>query len=698
MREKICKIDLHIHTPASNCYKGTKNDDAYFDILRKAKKKDLKIIAFTDHNSIGGYKRFNQICQQWSRQRDKKRRLRILRDLLLLPGVEFEVSNGIHFLVIFDNHTSVADIEAFLRDGGYAEDDFGAEIPNRISNWDVLDFLREVKRFNCIVICSHIDSSKGVYNVIPQGTLRAKCFASEQIHGIEYENEVTKDKIANLIKTSKDYQRKTSIAFVKFSDAHNISNVGDNYTFVKLDELSFDSLKSSFGNSSERISVEFPETQAILDKLINREISFGIEDFSYENKLRFKKLICALNNSTGGYCLFGITENKNKVGLDFKFGNKKELKNKMKGYLDHIFTCVKEIDGEVNLKPGVYPIRGKRIIISVQVQKSDVLINIKNDGNIYTIRDGKIDVIFAKELQHIIESKSLSLLETKIQKKLGQVEGEVESIRNCLKAIPIMKKFEENSIRLIRVINDVTALKDVRLPKSQFNRFNRLKTRFSNGQHQGDTIFFEHKIEPRLDYAYLRFSPPILNLKLHNKMDNKESVYLVPGGAVFYSRNRLLLFTNNTGFAIAFSSQDVQKYSNKFLVAFLKSSFWLWYCLNRFESYNVISKDIFNKIVIPRINFKNPQQLKIIKDIDFNVDKILRLETSFLKNIGALKDRTNTEKLLQKVEQHNKSIDKFAYEIDKYIYLLVGLVPAEIKTIESSLRSIRVYQPELTKG
>ena len=50
------KVDLHIHTPASNCYEGPKDKEEYLRILRTVKSKDLKVISFTDHNSIEGYK------------------------------------------------------------------------------------------------------------------------------------------------------------------------------------------------------------------------------------------------------------------------------------------------------------------------------------------------------------------------------------------------------------------------------------------------------------------------------------------------------------------------------------------------------------------------------------------------------------------------------------------------------------------
>jgi len=61
MNADFVKIDLHIHTPASKCYKGNKDNSEFLNILRKAKNEELKIIAITDHNSIQGYKKLIEL-------------------------------------------------------------------------------------------------------------------------------------------------------------------------------------------------------------------------------------------------------------------------------------------------------------------------------------------------------------------------------------------------------------------------------------------------------------------------------------------------------------------------------------------------------------------------------------------------------------------------------------------------------------
>lgn len=251
MENNIYKVDLHIHTPASKCYKGKKVDEEYLRIIKKAKQEKIKIIAFIDHNSIDGFKKYKERKEKLeqekatllmikdSKQSKKKiitidKSLKLLNDVLVLPGIEFEVSDAIHFLVIFDDETSIKQIDNLLKDGGYDEEQSGLETPTRVSNWSILQFLDILKKYNCITICSHVDSNKGVYNDIKPGALRAKCLSSELLNGIEYNSEVTKDKIASIIKDSKEYQRKTPLAFVRFSDAHNIDEIGRSITYIKL--------------------------------------------------------------------------------------------------------------------------------------------------------------------------------------------------------------------------------------------------------------------------------------------------------------------------------------------------------------------------------------------------------------------------------------------------------------------------------
>ena len=52
------RADLHLHTPASEDY--AEPEITYLDILQEAERRELEIIAFTDHNTVHGYEQFQR--------------------------------------------------------------------------------------------------------------------------------------------------------------------------------------------------------------------------------------------------------------------------------------------------------------------------------------------------------------------------------------------------------------------------------------------------------------------------------------------------------------------------------------------------------------------------------------------------------------------------------------------------------------
>ncbi|MCH7852920.1 MAG: hypothetical protein IIB76_01125 [Proteobacteria bacterium] len=106
----------------------------------------------------------------------------------------------------------------------------------------------------------------------------------EQIWGVEADQSAAdewveqKEKLQHIIKTSKEYYRTIPLAFLKFSDSHVADTVGLPSTWVKLEKISFESLKTAFSNASELVSTEEPHVMKILDDLIKSPNSFGIPD------------------------------------------------------------------------------------------------------------------------------------------------------------------------------------------------------------------------------------------------------------------------------------------------------------------------------------------------------------------------------------------------------------------------------------
>ena len=56
------RIDLHLHTPGSADYQEP--GVTYLDILRQAEQRNLDIVAFTDHNTMAGYRAMTEEIEQ----------------------------------------------------------------------------------------------------------------------------------------------------------------------------------------------------------------------------------------------------------------------------------------------------------------------------------------------------------------------------------------------------------------------------------------------------------------------------------------------------------------------------------------------------------------------------------------------------------------------------------------------------------
>ena len=95
---RIVNVDLHIHSPASKCFKspkGVSNEDAYMGLLNESIANKIEIIATTDHNTFRG---FNNIREQIKNNKTFRKKY---NSLLILCGIEITCYSN-HLLAIFD--------------------------------------------------------------------------------------------------------------------------------------------------------------------------------------------------------------------------------------------------------------------------------------------------------------------------------------------------------------------------------------------------------------------------------------------------------------------------------------------------------------------------------------------------------------------------------------------------------------------
>ena len=696
------KVDLHIHTPASYCYEGPKDADEYLNIIRAAKSKDLRVISFTDHNSIEGYKKVLDIKDELANEIDKlgsvvpsqetKKRLKCLQkdlsifdDILILPGIEFEVRNGIHLLIIFNSTTSIQKIETFLRDGGFSIDDFGKEETTKLSNWDIFALFEESRKYDCIVIDAHTDSQKGIYNTIPPSASRANCFQSRELNAVAYRSEKQRENLAQIL-TSREYKRETPLSFVRFSDSHSSSNVGADFTWFRLDQLNFESIKNALMHPDEMISTEEPSSAKILNRLMELDNCYSIPDLSENNRGPLKKMICALRNTNGGYVLLGVS-NRHKVGMSITTVRGSPRNDpSFKVFLE----CLREIEPRCTPNITIYPLRADKVVISLYIKPSEILTGVKGDGHIYTLRNRELTTLDAQEIHSFMTERVTKQIESKIAKRITHVENTCLLVKNYFCSAPIMREFENNS-RQYRFM--IQTIQSVDFSPYDINRIRNLYRKNPNGSSIGNLIYQQDTQPPRLENAYLRYTPPIFILRnMKNKPLLKETIYIVPGGGVYYS-NRLYPYYNPEYriIPILHRTHINSPYGMKFTACFLKSSFLLWHCLLNHESVDLYQPEIIKSVRLPNIDFEEQSNRDRLAKLENTFDQIIVLEKAFLTSrVQRVKDIEKRSKI---IDSHNIEVGRLAYQIDQIIYELLSLSNHDIEIIEEALKLNNIYLP-----
>ncbi|MDO8673281.1 MAG: putative DNA binding domain-containing protein [Dehalococcoidia bacterium] len=262
------RIDLHIHTPKSLCYREP--GVTYLQILQKAEERNLDIIAITDHNSVAGYAAMMREVEQLELL-DKLGRLkkeesdtlaeyqRLLAKIVVLPGFEFTATLGFHLLGIYPEKTPVRRLEHILLDLNVPEAslDFGSSEVGATT--DVITAFKIIDDNDGLVVAAHANSNHGValfdYNF--GGQSKISMTQDKHLHALEVTDldSTSKRRTATFFNGSRpEYPRK--MFCIQGSDAHRLDResnekqeylgVGDRVTEVLIDEVSCQALKELF--------------------------------------------------------------------------------------------------------------------------------------------------------------------------------------------------------------------------------------------------------------------------------------------------------------------------------------------------------------------------------------------------------------------------------------------------------------------
>ncbi|WP_162909859.1 RNA-binding domain-containing protein [Aggregatilinea lenta] len=417
-------MDLHLHTPGSIDYQEP--GVTYLDILRQAELRGLDIVAFTDHNTMAGYRAMRdevsklEYLEQLGRmQADEKRNLaeyrRLLEKILVLPGFEFTATFGFHILGIFSPDVPVRQLEHILLSLNIPASalDEGSSIVG--ASTDVLTAYHMINEAGGISIAAHANSSHGV-------AMRGFDFGGQtkiaytqdlNLHALEVtdlDRPGRKSTARFFDGTKPEYPRRMRI--IQGSDAHRLVmdprnpknlGVGERVTEVQLPERTFDALRSVFLSTdfartrpfrSAPEQEQYDHVQNARDEGANIVQAFH-ESMTYRGGRLYAIIadVCALANTNGGTLYVGVSNKPKEPPVGIRTGT--ESIDTLRTEIERKLTPPLDVDIDV-LESG-----GKQVI-RLQVPRGGDPPYAIDDNKIYVRDEGDTNLAVRDEIVQLV--------------------------------------------------------------------------------------------------------------------------------------------------------------------------------------------------------------------------------------------------------------------------------------------------------
>jgi hypothetical protein len=526
-------MDIHLHTPASEDY--LQPEIGYLDILKQAAAKGLDIVAFTDHNTVAGYRRMMEeidqlkLLQQLNRLLpEEQTRLaeyqKLLSRVLVLPGFEFTATFGFHILAIFPEDKPVRDIEHLLLELNIPSEKLDQGSITVGASVDVLTAYKAIREAGGMAIAAHANSNNGV-------AMRRFPFGGQTKIAYTQDPDLFALEVTDLDKKGRhstafffsgnkpEYPRRMHC--IQGSDAHllvkkaanpNKLGVGERTTDVRLPERSFEALKELFqSNNFSRTRPHRHSSQPAYDFIreARQEGATFMQDFHEKITVRGGNLysiiadICAFANTNGGTLYLGLSSNPD-AGFE-GIPRPNQSIEKLQTEID------KRISPELACKFEVLETQGKKVI-QVMIPKGVDPPYAVDDNKIYlrteaetgmAVRDEIVDMVLQGKKQEkaaIVEDHQASPLPIPGSKDVYEmvstspVEEDVQNPpRTGVEIVSVTKRggvdyFEVRDLRNGNVVKNVTLKSSRRLWHYAITQFSKLPAKIDsmNIQWQGD--------------------------------------------------------------------------------------------------------------------------------------------------------------------------------------------------------------------
>jgi hypothetical protein len=418
-----CTIDLHLHTRASSDFQQP--ETSYLDILRRAEGRGLAIIAFTDHNTVAGYRQMQEDIHQLELLERLKRILpeeqgrlneyrRLLSKILVLPGFEFTATFGFHVLGVFHPDKPVREIEHLLLDLSIPSEHLDEGSATVGATTDVLTAYQVINDAGGLVIAAHANSSNGVaMRGFPIGGQTKIAYTQDpNLHALEVtdlEHKGQRSTAAFFNGSKPEYPRRMHC--IQGSDAHRLTTdpvrkknlgVGDRTTDVLLPEIDFDALREVFqSNDFSRTRPHRMTAEPAFDfiRVAQEEGANIVQDFheglTVRGGQRYAIIadVCAFANTNGGTLYIGLTADPKKPPTGVP--DAEQAVGQLEKELD------KRISPDLSCSIDIHESGAKKIIV-IQVSRGDDPPYAVDDNKIYVRSEAETDLAVRDEIVGLV--------------------------------------------------------------------------------------------------------------------------------------------------------------------------------------------------------------------------------------------------------------------------------------------------------
>ncbi len=446
---------MHLHTPASVDYQEP--NISYLDIVRQAENKGLDIIAFTDHNTVAGYRTMMEeihqleILEELGRLREEEKQQikeyrRLRGKVLVLPGFELTATLGFHIMGIFPPETDVREMEFILRHLNIPMEKLDAGSGEVGATADVLTAYRVIDEAGGLVIAAHANTNHGVAmrGLGFGGQTRIAYTQDPHLHALEVTDLEKKGRrtTARFFDGSRpEYPRRMHC--IQGSDAHRLARdprnakhlgVGDRVTEVLLPEVSFSALRDVFlGNDFARTR-PYRAAKAPVDYIqtAREEGATIVQDFHAGHTQRGGRLyailadVCAFANTNGGTLYVGISPNPKEQppGVNDPSRVVKKLQEEIERRITPPLSPTVDVQETQGVK-----------IVRVVVSRGDDPPYAIDDSKIYVRSESETGLAVRDEIVNLVKRAQVGPIIVPTGEEEEQVTGQVEPPRTGVEIV-----------------------------------------------------------------------------------------------------------------------------------------------------------------------------------------------------------------------------------------------------------------------